>query len=306
MKYYHLLALLLITGCNSGGSSHSVENGANENNNLPIAEQLSLSAYQRIYYGANNQQFYDLRLPADAETAQTPLPIIVLIHGGCWVKATANYSYFNPIAEDLTNRGYVTINAEYRALGDIGGGWPGTFEDIGTIIDSVEILADSLPIDTQRVVVAGHSAGGHLAIWAGLRDQIEMGQTLFNINPLIPALTVGLAAITDLQQYSGTGCGSGINRLIGAQPRSEEFKQRLTVTSPFHMNISTTASLMIQGERDRIVPASQASNYVTKLQKNNVKATLLLQPSTDHFSMLNIDSFAWQQTVETIELALKP
>ncbi|MCE2573263.1 alpha/beta hydrolase [Motilimonas eburnea] len=305
MKYVTLLICLFITGCNSGGSSSpSVDSGSNQNSSLTIEEQLSFSAYQRIYYGTNSQQFYDLRLPADTETSPSPLPVIVLLHGGCWVKSTADYSYFDPLAEDLTRRGFVTINAEYRALGDTGGGWPGTFEDVNTIINSVNTLADTLPIDIQQVVVAGHSAGGHLALWAGLRDQIEVGQPLYDPQPLVPALTVGLAAITDLGQYWRTSCGGGINRLIGVQPSSDDFAQRLIITSPMQMKISLTPTLLVQGKNDSVVPVSQANNYLAKLRENQVE-TISLQPSSNHFSILNVDSSEWQQTVAAIESMLK-
>ncbi|MFO6424553.1 alpha/beta hydrolase family protein [Motilimonas sp. KMU-193] len=91
--------------------------------------------------------------------------------------------------------------------------------------------------------------------------------------------------------------------MIGAQSQSDEYAKRLSITSPFHMNSSTAPTLLVQGQSDRIVPTSQATNYMEKLQADNAAVKLLLQPA-DHFSMLNVDSFQWQQTVEAIELMM--
>ena len=110
-------------------------------------------------YGAGPAQFGELWLP-EAAVAGT----VVVIHGGFW-RARYDLSLGRPLAADLAARGYAAWNLEYRrALA--GGGWPGTFEDVGAGID----LLATLPVDTSRVIAVGHSAGGHLAAWAAGRE----------------------------------------------------------------------------------------------------------------------------------------
>lgn len=70
-------------------------------------------------------------------------------------------------AAALTKIGVATWTLEYRRTGNPGGGWPGTFEDVGRGTDYLRTLARSHPIDLKRVVVVGHSAGGQLALWLG-------------------------------------------------------------------------------------------------------------------------------------------
>ncbi len=64
-------------------------------------------------------------------------------------------------------RGWAVWNIEYRRIGD-GGGWPETFADVAAAIDHLDGLHPALDLD--RVELLGHSAGGHLALWAAGRE----------------------------------------------------------------------------------------------------------------------------------------
>src|ERR1700760_5181573 len=106
-------------------------------------------------YGDDPAQFGELSQP-DGD----PLGTVVIIHGGFW-RARYALSLGRPLAADLAARGYTAWNLEYRRVGS-GGGWPATFTDVAAGMDAVpEMLGPA--IDPDRVILIGHSAGGHLA-----------------------------------------------------------------------------------------------------------------------------------------------
>src|SRR3954452_8406342 len=113
----------------------------------------------RLKYGTDPNQFGDLRLP----TAKGKHPLLMMIHGGFW-RAKYDLAHTGHLCAALARAGIATFNLEYRRVGNPGGGWPGTFEDI--INGYRYILHDAAKhgIDSQRTAVMGHSAGGQLAL----------------------------------------------------------------------------------------------------------------------------------------------
>lgn len=78
-----------------------------------------------IPYGEHPSQFGVLRVPDSRERS----PVVITIHGGFW-QSKYDLVENTPLVEDLTRRGYVTWNIEYRRVGEDGGGWAGTFIDV--------------------------------------------------------------------------------------------------------------------------------------------------------------------------------
>jgi acetyl esterase/lipase len=115
-----------------------------------------------IRYGPHSEQVADLWLPARAG----PHPGVVLVHGGCW-RAQYGRDLEDRVAADLAARGLAVWNVEYRRL-DCDGDWPAPLEDLVT-------AATALPpeIDPARIALAGHSAGGHLALLAANRVDVR-------------------------------------------------------------------------------------------------------------------------------------
>ncbi|MCR5880506.1 alpha/beta hydrolase [Phenylobacterium sp. J367] len=135
------------------------------------AEPASLDAYMSqprvqpdavIRYGEAPSQVVELFKPR----GQGPHPVVVLLHGGCYLKAYEGLPQTSGIAADLARRGYAVWNVEYRGLGEPGAGYPGTFQDVAAAIDRIRAEAKTHGLDPTRVVALGHSAGGHLALWA--------------------------------------------------------------------------------------------------------------------------------------------
>ncbi|MHA6720936.1 alpha/beta fold hydrolase [Sphingomonas sp. RS6] len=129
-------------------------------------------------YGTDLLQRGELRLPA----GKGPFPVAVVIHGGCWNAQLEDLTGTAPLAAALAARGIATWNIEYRRVGNPGGGYPGTFQDIAAATDFLAVLARTQPIDLGRVAVIGHSSGAHLALWDAARAKLD--------DPIAGAMTV--------------------------------------------------------------------------------------------------------------------
>ena len=150
-----------------------------------------------VTYGEAPSQFGELRLPA----GEGPFPVAVVIHGGCW-QFKYGVDHIAPLAADLNEHGIATWAIEYRRLGEPGGGWPGTFDDVATGLARLESLAADKPIDAGRMALVGHSAGGHLALWLAGRNRLPADHRWHADLPGGLRGVVGLAAISDLARYA--------------------------------------------------------------------------------------------------------
>lgn len=207
---------------------------------LPVREPDA-----RIGYGSDALQFGLLWLPPDSSSeavSDAGPAVVVLIHGGCWLNAYGiDHTY--ALSTALAQAGYAVWSLEYRRTGDDGGGWPGSFDDIMAGINHLENL-DHYGIDTSRFVIAGHSAGGHLALLAG-RDT--------------PAATgvLGLAAISDISAYAAgrNSCETATPQFMGGTPqqRPDAYRDANPSEHPAHAN-----TVLLHGSADTVVPVNQA------------------------------------------------
>ncbi len=118
--------------------------------NVSFQEVLNLPvppADHRITYGAAPQQFGELRLPRNSAG---PHPVVLLVHGGCW-QGAYDITHSRPLAAAIADAGYAVWSVEYRRLGQPGGGWPGTFDDVAAGADHLRTLAPRHNLDLTRV-----------------------------------------------------------------------------------------------------------------------------------------------------------
>jgi len=248
-----------------------------------VAAMPSRPADARLTYGSAPEQFGELRLPA----GPGPHPVIVLIHGGCW-RAEYDIAHIAPLATGLRDDGFAVWAIEYRRVGSPGGGWPGTFLDVGAAIDHLRTLAHTHPLDLSRVVVAGHSAGGHLALWSASRGVLPKASPIGVTDPLIPKGVVSIAGITDVGAYaSPNGCGSAVVPLMGGAP--DAVADRYAQASPVAAVPPVPVQLIV-GTADTIVPRTQADAFVTAAGS---RATVRLVEGAGHFDLIAPDRAAW-------------
>lgn len=235
-------------------------------------------------YGDHPHQYGELTLPAGA-AADRPVPVAVLVHGGFWL-AEHGLARMQPLAADLAEHGWAAWNVEYRRLGaGSDGGWPQTGDDVSAAIDHLaSLVAGGAPLDLPRVVSVGHSAGGHLALLDAARDPEAVGVRVRAV--------VGQAPLTDVLHAHGLGGGvETIEAFMGGAPnaRADEF----AAASPVTRVPLGVPQLIVQGERDELVPPDMVSAYVAAARAAGDDVTFDLRPDDGHFDLVERDSPAW-------------
>ena len=238
---------------------------------------------RRISYGDDPSQFVDLWLPADTSAA---LPVVVLIHGGFW-RSQYGLDLMNPLAEDLIARGYAVLNIEYRRVG-VGGGYPETLEDVAAAIDVLP--AQSVALDLDNVVFIGHSAGGHLALWAAGRAALPAGAP--GTDPLVvPRLAIGLGPVFDLAAADAAGVGSGaVTGFMGGS--AVDLPAEYAIATPSTAAVARLA--VVRGTLDDIVPAQ----FAVPTPIGDV--TVVDIEGEDHFDLISPASQSWAAVIELL------
>jgi len=240
----------------------------------------------RIDYGDAGSQFGDLYTPSG-----DPRGTVVLLHGGAW-EAEEDLSIVKPVAQDLRREGFVVWNVEYRRVGEPGGGWPGTFDDVGAAIDHVAVLAEDHPIDLDRVVIVGHSAGGTLALWAAGRD-----------GAVEPQGFIALAGFTDLEACVEEGLLAGsCSNVLGGTPA--EVPDRYREASPAARLPTGRRQRLLHGVDDDIVPVRQSQDYAALAQETGDPAEVLTIPNAGHFQLIDIQHPAYGEVLTQISSLL--
>lgn len=265
-----------------------------------IAALPAPAAGTRITYGPDSLQFGDLRLPA----GKGPFPVVIVVHGGCWL-SHYNLEYMSHISAALTEAGYATWNLEFRRVGDVGGGWPGTFLDVARGTDYVRELAKKYPINQKQVVIMGHSAGGHLALWLAGRKSLSPKSELYSRKPLKVKGVVSLAGITDLETYAADkgSCNEAVPKLLGGMPT--EIPARYAQASPMGLLPLKVPQRLVQGALDPIVPVTQAENYTSLAKSKGDDTEVILLPNAGHFDLVAPQSTAWDKVVEAVQSVLQ-
>jgi acetyl esterase/lipase len=250
------------------------------------------AADQRIPYGPSSEQFVDVWFSGNDSRSS---PVIALIHGGCWL-ADYGISHIGPLASALAERGFAVWAIEYRRVGQDGGGWPGTFHDIASAMDLLSTQPDPR-LDAAQTVVVGHSAGGHLALWAAGRGRISKDQELYREEPFLPVAAVGLAAITDLESYAmgENSCQKVTPRLMGGLPsdRPERYDQASPATLGTDIPV-----VLLQGDADSIVPPAQARSLA--------QARPVIIEEAGHFDLIHPGTPAFGRLVRYLQEMSKP
>lgn len=198
----------------------------------------------QVRYGAEPPQRIDIFLPA----GPGPHPVAILIHGGCWSASTSGREQLRHLGADLAESGIAVWSLGYRRANEAGGGYPGTFQDVSAAIDRLRDEASTYHLDLSRTVLIGHSAGGHLALWAAARAGLPLNSPLYVSSPFMPRAVISLAGVGDLKVFAKfvpLHCGSGIlERLAPAD--------RLGEVSPAVLPAPDASTVMVSGVLDRL------------------------------------------------------
>ena len=248
-------------------------------------------ADERIAYGSGPQQFGELWRPS----GEGPFPVVVLIHGGCWQANLPGTELMDYLAADLRDRGYAVWNLEYRRIGHPGGAWPGTFADVAMGLDHLRSLAGPRALDLSRVVLVGHSAGGHLVSWGSARTGLPKSSPLWDADPLPVSGAVSLAGINDLEAFRATGpdrCGGPqtIDDLVSAATRAGQ--DVYADSSPARLPAPSGPVVVVSGELDPIVPPAFGPPFAARWSATEVTIS-----GAGHFELIDPTSAAWREAI---------
>ncbi len=217
---------------------------------------MSAGGFATNRYGPAPDMVGDLRLP----DGDPPYPVVVLVHGGFW-RHEWGRDLMDSLAIDLSGRGFATWNVEFRRVGR-GGGWPATGQDVSTAVD---YLDTSHGVDTSKLVLLGHSSGGHLALYVARRG------------PVTPRLVVGLAPITDLElapeaeSLRASGAPSGADLIpLGCR------------------------SIMVHGDDDRFVDPAHSTGF------GDDETEISIVGGAGHFTLLDPSKPWWEPISDLI------
>ncbi|MBX7187267.1 MAG: alpha/beta fold hydrolase [Vicinamibacteria bacterium] len=227
--------------------------------------------------------------------AATRPPVVCLLHGGFW-RMPYGRDQMAAVAEDLAGRGFAVWNLEYRRLGTGGAGFPGTMDDVGLGIDYLAKLpALGFDLDLDRVIVAGHSAGGHLALWAGGRAPSQAVRL---------RAVAGLAPIADLDRaYALRVGGEVVAELLGGAPA--EYPDRLRAASPIEMLPLGVRQLILHGSDDAAVPIELSRGYARAAKAKGERIELIELPGTGHMEFLDPSTEAHAALCRWLEAAVR-
>lgn len=202
----------------------------------------------------------------------------------------------HPFADFLARRGFAVANVEYRrgsslphqnAGAPVAGRWPETFDDVAAAMDALPgLVATALPqADARRVVVTGHSAGGHLALWAAARHVLPHGSPWRLSVPPILRGVVALAPIADFTVAQELDvCGGASAQLLGG---AEHWDERLPSADPASLLPTGMATAVVQGRDDIVVPQEVAEAYVAAAAKAGEMVGLTLLDGVGHFPLID-------------------
>lgn len=251
-----------------------------------------------VRYGPHPDQIADLWLPASVG----PHALVVMLHGGFW-RARHDRAHAKPMCAALATQGYAVCSLEYRRVVKPGDGWPSTFDDIAAGLDAVPHFFGGL-VDSDRLVLLGHSAGAHLALWAAARHRQPPGSRWRRDEPMPTTGVVSLAGVCDLELASRLRLGSAaVSSLLGGTPDTQP--ERYAVADPMRLVPTGIRTILVHGDLDEAVPVEVSRTYAATARAAGDEIELRVLPGADHFSLIDPLSAAWPQVLEAVADVLR-
>ncbi|WKX74306.1 S9 family peptidase [Streptomyces sp. XD-27] len=248
-----------------------------------------------------------------ADEATGPAPLVVLFHGGAW-RARYDRWHLSPLAAFLAGRGFAVASVEYRRGGEEraeaaadgapkgrqeaadsapdvpppAGRWPETFDDIAAAVDALpELVRTRIPgrADPDRIVLCGHSAGGHAALWAAARHRLPTGSRWHLPSPPPVLGVVALAPIADFRTARDLRvCSDAVDELLGG---AQHMRARSPHADPAALLPTGIATTIVQGATDIDVPPQVAEAFAAAATRSGQPVRLTLLAQTGHFPLID-------------------
>jgi acetyl esterase/lipase len=240
---------------------------------------------ERIAYGAEPSQFLEVRMPP----TKGPHPVLLNIHGGYW-RAKYDLAHTGHLCEALRSAGIATLNTEYRRVGNAGGSWPGTFEDIRSAYRFVQQEHSRFHLDLDRLVVMGHSAGAQLALCLAAHE------------PSVRRV-ISLAGVVDLRKAFALHLSNdAVVEFLGGSP--DAVPEHYQEADPMELSIPESRQWLLHGNDDDIVLPEFSRAYVAEKRKAGEAVELLEIPHVGHFDLIDPASETFKQVRSTVVIAV--
>ena len=238
-----------------------------------------------LSYGEHERQKLDLYIPHDLKD-QEEVGLILYIHGGAWVWGDKS-GYTDEIKKRLKNNNVAiaTMNYRYASI-DISAN--DIMNDIYHALDKIKAKANEKNIDITKVLLTGHSAGGHLSLLYAYGYQYFEPFT----TPIMPVCVVSLSGPTDItnrEYYNMSDFGMNLYELFswlsGHSYNEETYEDAmldLLNVSPIKYSHSAVPTLLCHGTKDSVVPYSDAVRLDYLLTEDNIDHHFLTFPNSNH------------------------
>jgi acetyl esterase/lipase len=271
---------------------------------MKLADYMALTGpapTATLAYGKAPSQYAELFLPL----GKGPFPVAVLVHGGCWTKEFGGITQLRNMAGALAARGIASWNVEYRRVDEAGGGYPGTYQDMNAALDLLAHTARTQPLDLQRLVAVGHSAGGQLVQWMAGRARIPSSSPLYQAGGLAVPAVVSLGGLADLRHEAGvikSSCDRDLVDLTGTPDSTRPDVFADTNAADLMPNGSRT--FLVTGALDTVSPPRVAHDYAARARAAGDAAEVVILPDASHYDEVAATSPAWPRVLRAIETAL--
>jgi acetyl esterase/lipase len=235
-------------------------------------------------------------------TGVGPFPVVVLIHGGCFMNRYQGMAQMRGMAGALAAKGVAVWSIEYRGLDTPGGGYPGTYLDVRSAVDLLAAQAGARHLDTRRLVVVGHSAGAALALWVAGRERLPKSSALYVAHPMPVRKVVALGGSGDFRPVAASlkdKCGYDIAQITGSPTpmRPDVYAD----TTAIDLTPNGSETVFINGDHDTIATPKESADYASRVRERGDVAETLVLPGGSHFDEVAVTSPSWS-LVETVIL----
>lgn len=264
---------------------------------------------ETIAYGDAPSQKIEIFLPPpNAENPDALRPVVVLVHGGCWQQKVAGIELVRAAAGAFLEKGFAVWSITYRRVDEEGGGYPDTFEDVGKAIDTLRDHAEAKKLDLNRVVLWGHSAGGHLALWAAGRHKLPADSPLRTDNPVRPRGVVSVGGFGSLQKWENEIrliCGADTVPKLApattADGADRTADQRFADTSPDRLLPTGVPAVMLHGVFDYVAFPAMGLDHAQDGRKAGDRVDIQIAPVAGHFEVIAPGTAAFAQGLAAVE-----
>jgi acetyl esterase/lipase len=241
-----------------------------------VLSRSARAADRTLSYGEDPGQIIEVR---DGEDGAAGRPLVIVIHGGFW-RPDIDRSHARPMAEAIAAAGWTVALPEYARVA--GNPAPMLADLTQVLTRAPEIVAGH----NGRVILIGHSAGGHLALWA----------TAARIAPTLTG-TLALAPVADLLLAHELGLGSGaVSRFLGCEPVSRPD------IDPRQMAAPDTATTIVHGVDDDTVPLAISESYVAA----HPQVRWVPVAGAGHYALIDPQAPAWSTVMTELAALATP